>query len=220
MALIQKKTPEQRALKAAAKEQEQRDAQGRREADQLKKLRKAFLASPAGQAQTAFDRDDQVFQYAIDVMSQQAIIVAMVGSKTTATTTDASEVLNSVCNEGWELVNGSFVFVEQGQQSRDKFVSGWAAAPQAHLHKPGIRPSAASREETPERQSGLLIRNERCSGPLSHARFGLVERRGWDLNPRTALRRSAVFKTAPFDRSGTPPGAKVPRVLLARLRGA
>jgi hypothetical protein len=34
---------------------------------------------------------------------------------------------------------------------------------------------------------------------------GLDERRGWDLNPRTALRRSAVFKTAPFDRSGTPP---------------
>ena len=33
----------------------------------------------------------------------------------------------------------------------------------------------------------------------------MVERRGWDLNPRTALRRSAVFKTAPFDRSGTPP---------------
>ena len=25
------------------------------------------------------------------------------------------------------------------------------------------------------------------------------------MNPRTALRRSAVFKTAPFDRSGTPP---------------
>ena len=25
------------------------------------------------------------------------------------------------------------------------------------------------------------------------------------MNPRTALRRSAVFKTAPLDRSGTPP---------------
>jgi hypothetical protein len=31
------------------------------------------------------------------------------------------------------------------------------------------------------------------------------KRRGWDLNPRTALRRSSVFKTDPFDRSGTPP---------------
>ena len=33
------------------------------------------------------------------------------------------------------------------------------------------------------------------------------ERRGWDLNPRTALRRSSVFKTDPFGRSGTPPFA-------------
>jgi hypothetical protein len=56
-------------------------------------------------------------------MSQEAIIVKMVGSKTTQRTADPSEILNSVCREGWELVSGSFVFVEQGQQSRDKFLS-------------------------------------------------------------------------------------------------
>ncbi len=56
-------------------------------------------------------------------MSQQTIIVAMVGGTTTQTTTDPSAVLNSVCREGWELVNGSFVFVETGQESRDKFLS-------------------------------------------------------------------------------------------------
>jgi hypothetical protein len=64
-----------------------------------------------------------VFQYAHDVMSQQAVIVAMVGSTTTKKTADPSQILNAVCNEGWELVNGSFVFAEQGQQSRDKFMS-------------------------------------------------------------------------------------------------
>jgi hypothetical protein len=64
-----------------------------------------------------------VFQYSIDVMSQQAIIVAMVGSATAKQTSDPSEVLNAVSREGWELVNGSFVFVEEGQQSRDKFLS-------------------------------------------------------------------------------------------------
>ncbi|GAA5158953.1 MULTISPECIES: hypothetical protein [Amycolatopsis] len=32
-------------------------------------------------------------------------------------------ILNPVCREGWDLVNGSFVFVEQGQQSRDKLMS-------------------------------------------------------------------------------------------------
>jgi hypothetical protein len=58
-----------------------------------------------------------------DVMSQQAVIVSMVGSTTSKKTTDPSQILNAVCNEGWELINGSFVFVEQGQQSRDKFMS-------------------------------------------------------------------------------------------------
>ena len=32
-----------------------------------------------------------------------------------------------------------------------------------------------------------------------------IKRRGWDLNPRSPGKGSAVFKTAPFDRSGTPP---------------
>jgi hypothetical protein len=134
MALIQKKTAEERALiaeerasKAAAKDQQRQAAQSlaaaQREADNLQRLRKAFLASPPGQARAGFERGDQVFQYAIDVMSQQAIIIAMIGGTTSKKTTDPTEVLNSVCNEGWELVNGSFVFVEQGQESRDKFLA-------------------------------------------------------------------------------------------------
>ena len=56
-------------------------------------------------------------------MNQQAVIVAMVGSATTKKVSDPSDVLNAVSREGWELVNGSFVFVEEGQQSRDKFMS-------------------------------------------------------------------------------------------------
>jgi hypothetical protein len=56
-------------------------------------------------------------------MNQEAIIVAMVGSSTKKRTSDPVDVLNSVCHEGWDLVNGSFVFVEEGQQSRDKFLA-------------------------------------------------------------------------------------------------
>jgi hypothetical protein len=37
--------------------------------------------------------------------------------------TDPAAILNSVCNEGWELVNGSFVFHELGSESRDKFLA-------------------------------------------------------------------------------------------------
>jgi hypothetical protein len=125
--LIQKKTPEQKALEAADKEQrraaETAARQRQQQAAAREKARLAFFASPAGRAREAFDRNDQVFQYSIDVMNQKAIIISMVGSTTAKSTTDPVDVLNSVCREGWELVNGSFVFVEEGAQSRDKFMS-------------------------------------------------------------------------------------------------
>jgi hypothetical protein len=123
MGLLQKKTPEQCDQETAIAEQKRREAEARRRAEEIEKARQAFFATPAGQARAAFERGDQVFQCDFDVMSQRAIIVAMVGSMTAKTTSDPVDILNSVCREGWELVNGSFVFCEQGQQSRDKFLS-------------------------------------------------------------------------------------------------
>jgi len=111
--------PEKAAARAAA--QAQKEAADR--AAEAEQQRRAFLQTPVGRARIAFGNGDHVFQYSHDVMSQQAIIVAMVGSSTKATSADPSTILNAVCSEGWELVNGSFVFVEQGQQSRDKFMS-------------------------------------------------------------------------------------------------
>jgi hypothetical protein len=123
VALIRKKTPEQRQEQAEAKERERREAEARRRIEQIEGARQAFFKTPAGQARLAFERGDHVFQYSLNVMSQEAIIVSMVGSTTSQKTTDPVVILNSVCHEGWELVNGSFVFVEQGHQSRDKFLS-------------------------------------------------------------------------------------------------
>jgi hypothetical protein len=123
MSPFRRKTDEERAQRAALKEQQRREAEARKRAAELERARKEFYRTPAGQARLAFDRGDHVFQYSIDVMSQKAIIVAMVGSTTAQKTSDPVAILNSVCHEGWELANGSFVFVEQGQQSRDKFMS-------------------------------------------------------------------------------------------------
>ncbi len=123
MALIQRKTEDQKAETAAAKAQQKRDAEIQQHLASIEKARQAFYATPAGQARIAFDRGDKVFQYSHNVMSQQAVIVAMVGSSTTERTTNPTVILNSVCHEGWEIVNGSFVFIEQGQQSRDKLMS-------------------------------------------------------------------------------------------------
>jgi hypothetical protein len=105
------------------KQQEKLAKDARRQAEQARKDRARYLSTPVGQAETAFGRGDLVFQYSLSVMSQAAIIVAMVGSATSKSTTDPSEVLNAVCRQGWELVTGSFVFVVEGEQSRDKFLA-------------------------------------------------------------------------------------------------
>ena len=110
--MFKQKSPEEKAAKEA-----------QRRAELAQRERDAFMRTPVGRAQIAFERGDHVFQYDHDVASQQAVIVAMVGSTTTKTATDPSEILNAVCRQGWELVNGSFVFVAQGEQSRDKFMS-------------------------------------------------------------------------------------------------
>jgi len=87
------------------------------------KLAAAYAASPAGRARSAYEAGDHLFQFEMDVMNQQAIIVAMVGSNTAKTSSDPSVVINSIAHEGWDLVNASHVFVQMGQQSRDKFLA-------------------------------------------------------------------------------------------------
>lgn len=116
MALLTRKTEAERFHDAVLKDRQTREKQ-------IEKARHNFFRSPAGQARMAFERGDQVFQTSYDVANQEAIIVAMVGSRTATKTADPTLILNSVCVEGWELINGSFVFAEEGQQSRDKFMS-------------------------------------------------------------------------------------------------
>jgi hypothetical protein len=123
MAFGRSKTPEELAAEQQRKELEQAEKDQRKAAEQAERDRRAFEESPQGQARAAYAAGDQIFQFSMDVMSQQAVIVAMVGSTATQRTVDPSAVLNDVAREGWDLVNGSFVFVEQGQQSRDKFLA-------------------------------------------------------------------------------------------------
>jgi hypothetical protein len=120
---LMRKSPEEAAAQAELKRQQQEAKAQRQREEAFHRAWNAFCASPAGHARKAFEAGDHVFQYSIDVMNQRAIIVAMVGSTTSARTADPTAVLNSVCREGWELVNGDFVFVMTGQQSRDKFMS-------------------------------------------------------------------------------------------------
>jgi hypothetical protein len=119
VALRKKKTPEELAAEKVAKERRRRELEERRHVRRAAKELAAFESSPVGRARAGFDRGDHVFQYSLDVLNQKGIIAAIIDSATGQRESDPVEVLNSVCREGWELVNGSFVFVEQGRQTRD-----------------------------------------------------------------------------------------------------
>jgi len=111
--LINRKTAEQKAADRLLREQ-------RQEAEAREKEKAAFFASPAGRARLAYERGDHVFQYEYAVRSSRGVIVALAAPKGTTIqkTADPTAILNSVCAEGWDLVNGSFVFLETGQLAR------------------------------------------------------------------------------------------------------
>jgi hypothetical protein len=101
-----------------------RQADAERKEQEAKRLEQAaFQVSPPGQARQAFERGDHLFQYDIDVRNSSAFVIAMGKGHTLTSVTDPIVILNAVCDEGWDLVNGSFVFHETGSTSRDKFLS-------------------------------------------------------------------------------------------------
>jgi hypothetical protein len=100
------------AEKAAARQQKQRE---REEA--------AFLRSPAGQARKSYQRGDQLFQVSFDLENIQSHVVAMTNAYTSRHATDVSEVLNSIVAEGWNFHTLSTTFVNEGEESRDRFLA-------------------------------------------------------------------------------------------------
>lgn len=104
-------------------EEEQQATAAAKAARHVEREAAAFRASPVGQARTAFEQGDRLFQVDFEVMKQTAEIVAMMGSYNTKKANDPTAVLNAIVSEGWELITGSFVFVVQGEQSRDKFMA-------------------------------------------------------------------------------------------------
>ncbi len=123
MALLKRESDEEKAAKAA---QQEADRAAKAERDAVERAAKdeaEFLKSAPGRARSAFQRGDAVFQYSLDVQDNKAVVVAMGPAYTKSKQTDPTDVLNAICAEGWDLVNGSFVFQELGSESRDKFMS-------------------------------------------------------------------------------------------------
>lgn len=95
----------------AAKEARQREELVLQRRAEFEYTWRGFWESPPGVARRAFKNGDHVFQYSLDVLDQTAIMTAMVGSSARIVRLDPSAVLDAVCREGWDLVNGSFVFM-------------------------------------------------------------------------------------------------------------
>lgn len=130
MAMFTRKTPEEieaeteakarrRAGEASARERRRVEAVGRRAQAAHEAERAVFDASPEGRSRAAFEHGDLVFQCSIDVATQFAVS----GEGIKEAVHDANPALNGICAQGWELVGGSFVFVEEGQQGLDRFMS-------------------------------------------------------------------------------------------------
>ncbi len=105
--------------RAAAMEARQRSEAAARARAEFEYTWRGFWDSPPGVARLAFKNGDHVFQYAIDTLDRTATMTAMVGNSARGMRLDPSAVLNAVCREGWELVNGSFVFVRAEEGSRE-----------------------------------------------------------------------------------------------------
>jgi len=112
---FRRSTPEEKDARQLAKENQ-------KAANEQARAEREFWASPAGQARAAFENGDRVLQLSFDVLNTRTYVIPLSRTGTIKRTSDPSEILNAVCQEGWKLVNGDFVFVQLGSESRDKFM--------------------------------------------------------------------------------------------------
>lgn len=97
-----------------------------RAAEEARRAEAAFWASPQGRATQAFDRGDQFFQIEIPHASVTGFTNAAFNSATGGkirrqlTRTD---LLGQIEEAGWHLEHATWVYVQTGQNSRDKFLA-------------------------------------------------------------------------------------------------
>jgi hypothetical protein len=97
-----------------------------RAADAARKAEAAFLSSPQGKAAQAFERGDEFLQIEIPHSSITGFTNAAFNSSTAGkirrqlTRTD---LLGQIEESGWRLQHADWVYIQTGQNSRDKFLA-------------------------------------------------------------------------------------------------
>lgn len=114
MGLTREEKAEQKATREAEKKAEREQ--------------RAFDASPAGQARAAFERGDGFFEVELDMRGTGNL------NSHGSTGADSSwganrprsgrmDALSQIEGEGWKFVQANYVFVQTGEDSRDKFLA-------------------------------------------------------------------------------------------------
>lgn len=130
MALIGRKTEEERAAEDARRQAEaQRQATEReaaRVAAEQEDARRRYLASSVGQADTARQRGARFFQISLKESEVKGKSSDWGYSQSTRITTvqGATDVLGQIEELGWHLEHVGYVFVETGAIDRNKAFSG------------------------------------------------------------------------------------------------
>jgi hypothetical protein len=115
--LFNQKTEEEKEAERQAKE---RDRQAR-EAEQK---RAAYLASPVGQAETAYKADQAFFQFTTNISAIQGRASDWNYSQSTETRRfRPTDILGQIEEVGWVLEHVGYVFVETGEVARSKVMS-------------------------------------------------------------------------------------------------
>lgn len=123
-------TREEKAAEKTARDAEREAEKAARDAEkQAERERRAFEASPAGQARVAFERGDGFFEVELDMRatgnlnSHGGTGSDHGGWGPNRPRSGRMDALSQVEGEGWAFVQASYVFVQTGEDSRDKFLA-------------------------------------------------------------------------------------------------
>ena len=120
MGLLTKKTEEEKAAEAQAKERE-------RELKRQAAEEAAFNASPPGQARLARQTGQRFFQLVLPIENVDRSWLAKISHEMNTRVKETNDVVGAVLtaveDEGWELVEAGYVFRETGGASRDKLLA-------------------------------------------------------------------------------------------------
>ncbi len=117
----------QRAARAEERSKQMAAKAEQRAAQEAAAAEAAFLGTPQGQARTARQNGQRFFQVLLPVENVDRTWLAKFSHEMHTRVRDSGDlvgqILSSIEDEGWELIEAGFTFRHTGQASRDKFLA-------------------------------------------------------------------------------------------------